>query len=238
MPISSVNRARSIVIPLTVNSGSSIIPIYRSSELTVGSELIPDHTIVNYNCFFKNLKAFAEISSLPEASLPNFKLEDSDTDKLYKVLDVEWNSPRKQMTLYISPTGNNLDWSKVGSISMLNPSGYPYRIYNLMDLFTDNLALELGENSAIGIGIDDVGYGLLETIDKVTIHGSYVEEIFVQYTEPQPIVNLTVPERQPIINVNITSAPINTGGGQDGGNGLSTLIGNNTLVGNEFLIAN
>lgn len=238
MPISSVNRVRSIVIPLTANSGSSIIPVYRGNGLTVGSELIPEHTIVNYNCFFKNLKAFAEISSLPQASLPNFKLEDSDTDKLYKVLDIEWNSPRKQITLYIATDAINLNWAKVGSISMLNPSGYPYRIYNLMDLFTDNLALELGENSAIGIGIDDVGYGLLETLDKVTIHGSYVEEIFVQYTEPQPIINLSVPERQPIININITSAPINSGGGQDAGNELSTLIGNNTLVDNEFLIAN
>ncbi|WP_143755499.1 hypothetical protein [Gloeocapsopsis sp. IPPAS B-1203] len=224
-------------MPLQFDTFDRIIPIYRSSELSIGSELIPGHTIVNYNCFFKNLKAFAEIISLPEANLPDFELEDSETDKLYKVLDIEWKSARKQMTVYISPTSNTLNWVKVGSVSMLNPSGYPYRIYNLLDMFTDNLALELGENSAIGVGIDNVGHGLLGTSDKVTIHGSYVEEIFVQYTEPQPIINLTIPERQPIINVNFASNPISNGGGNTGNQQQST-IDNTSLIDNSFLIAN
>lgn len=57
-----------------------------------------------------------------------------------------------------------------------------------MDLYTDNLALELGDNSKIGIGVDEVGYGLLETRDTVTIHGSYVEEIYLESKEPPIII--------------------------------------------------
>ena len=187
MPISSINRIKSIVVPLSVDSSSNIITIYENSGLTIGNELIPGHTIVSFNCFIKNLKAFAEIKSLPEVAMPNFGATDSETEKLYKVLDTEWGSARKQLSLYISNSDN---WYKVGSISLLNPSGYPYRIYNLMDIFTDALAIELGDNAKIGIQVEDVGYELLRIGDAVTIHGSYVEEIFVK--SPPDIFNFTV----------------------------------------------
>lgn len=180
MPVSSINRIKTIAIPLTVDSGNAIIPIYENSGLSIGDELVPEHTIVSFNCFIKNLKAFAQIKSLPEINMPDFALTDSDTEKLYKVLDIEWKSPRKQIALYISTDDN---WLEVGSLSLLNPSGYPYRTYNLMDLFTDALAIEIGDNAKIGVQVQDVGYELLRIGDIVTIHGSYVEEIFVKYDE-------------------------------------------------------
>ncbi|WP_009631017.1 hypothetical protein [Synechocystis sp. PCC 7509] len=193
MSISSINRIKTIANKLVANS-SSIVTIYENTGLTVGDTLIANHKIISFNCFIKNLKAFASIHSLAEVALPDFDLDDSATDKLYKTLNVEWGSARKQITLYISnqlntsPDGSG--WYKVGSLSLLNPSGYPYRIYNLMDLFTDNLAIELGDNGKIGIQIEDVGYGLLDATDTVTIHGSYSEEIFVQ--TPDPIYTLPV----------------------------------------------
>lgn len=185
MPISSVNRVKTITVDLSFVTGDDIVTIYQNSGATIGNELIPGYKIVSFNCFLKNLKAFSKIQSLEEALLPNFLVEDSATDKLYKTLDIEWKSPRKQLSLYIA--SGNAPWSQVGSISLLNPAGYPFRIYNLMDLFTDNLALELGENSRIGIGVDEVGHGLLEATDTVTIHGSYVEEIFVLEPEIPPV---------------------------------------------------
>lgn len=202
--------------------GNNIVTIYQNSDLTIGDELLPGHTIINFNSFVKNLKAFARIASLPEAPLPSFSLEDSQTDKLYKTLDVEWKSARKQLNLYIS-TGD--DWSQVGSISMLNPYGYPFRIYTLLDLFTDNLALELGENGKIGVQVQDVGYGLLTAQDSVTIHGSYVEEIFASY-ENKPDTTYVIVQ-----------------GGSSGGGGSTTpapdySVSNNSIVGNDFLVGN
>lgn len=183
MPISTINRIKTIAKKLNTND-NSILTIYENNGLTVGNELIADHTIISFNCFIKNLRAFALINSLSEAALPNFELEDSETDKLYKTLDIEWKSARKQLTMYISNGG---DWIKVGSISLLNPSGYPYRIYSLMDSYTDGLAVELGDNGKIGVQVENVGYGLLDATDEVTIHGCYLEEIFVQLPEPNPI---------------------------------------------------
>lgn len=218
MPISSVDRVKSITLPLNSADGSNIVTIYQSNNLTVGSELMTDYTIVSFNCFLKNLKAFAEITSLPEVPLPDFLVEDSETDKLYKTLDIEWKSPRKQLSLYVA--SNNQEWFKVGSVSLLNPSGYPFRIYNLMDLFTDNLAMELGENSRIGISVDPAGYGLLEVGDTVTIHGSYVEEIYL-LTKETPI------------NINVTVE-----GGQVATTTSDHTFGNSTYLGNSSLIGN
>lgn len=218
MPISTINRVKSITVDLNAAIGSSILPIYQNSNVTVGSELLPGYTVVSFNCFLKNLKAFSKIQSLEEAPLPNFALEDSATDKLYKTLDVEWKSPRKQLSLYIA--SGNQGWSQVGSVSLLNPAGYPFRVYNLMDLYTDNLALELGDNSRIGIGVDEVGYGLLEVNDNVTIHGSYVEEIFVVSKD--------------IIYVPIGQTP----SAEQPTTSSNSLINNSNLINNNFLIRN
>ena len=101
MTISTINRIKTVANKLKTNDGS-IVTIYQNTGLTVGNELIIDHKIISFNCFIKNLRDFALINSLAEISLPNFTLDDSETDKLYKTLNTEWNSARKQITLYIS----------------------------------------------------------------------------------------------------------------------------------------
>lgn len=173
MTISTFNKAKTIAKSLDGNTGQGIIPLF-------GSLLIGNYPgqVISHNVFIKNLKAHAKIGSLSPVKLPNFTLEDSETDKLYKTLDIEWNSPRKQLNLFIS-NNEQANWHQVGAISLLNPAGYPYRIYNLMDLITPNLAIELGDNGTIGIQIQDVGFGLLQTGDNVTIHGSYIQEIIL-----------------------------------------------------------
>jgi hypothetical protein len=189
MAITTYNKVKTIVVKINSQSGTNIIPVITNDLSGITSPA----QILSANLFIKNLKAFAQIKSLAPVNLPNIELEDSETDKLYKVLDVEWKSPRYQLNLYIS--NNSTDWYLVGSISLLNPSGYPYRIYNLQDLYTDNLAIELGENGRVGVQIQEVGYGLLQTNDLITIHGSYVQELTVDETS--------------IINPITDSSPIN-----------------------------
>ena len=217
MPISSVNRIKTIGISLSSNSDAMTI-IYENTGIVAGSEFLPDYKIVSFNTFIKNLKVFASINSLDNAILPDFKIEDSDTDRLHKVLDIEWKSPRKQIDLFLQ--SNSKNWLPIGSTSLLNPAGYPFRIYNLMDLFTDNLALELGDNIRIGIKVKDVGYGLLANTDLVTIHGSYVEEIYLVTKEPPININVTV------LGGGI-AAPV-----------TDNLFNNTSLVDNTFLVGN
>jgi hypothetical protein len=162
----SFNIVKTINRKITSSDAGNIITLFDNSSVAIPNR-------ITLNGFVKNLKAFSKISSLAPINLPVFLLEDTESQKLYKTLDVEFNSPRKQMDVYI---GTGTDWSQIGSVSLLNPSGYPYRTYNLLDFFTDGLAAEIGEDGKVGIAIADVGYGFLSGADTVTIHGSYVQE--------------------------------------------------------------
>ncbi|NJM18127.1 MAG: hypothetical protein HC836_40360 [Richelia sp. RM2_1_2] len=175
---------KSIHQNIDTSSGSNII---RLTPNSTDLNLNPRDRVITRNKYIKNLKAYSNITSIAEANLPDFKFDDSDSEKLNKVLDVEWRSPRKQLDLLIGEFNN---WLPVGQISMLNPMGYPYRINNLLDLLTDNLAFELGQLVDIAVKINDVGYGLLEDNDIVTIFGNYVEEITIDDSN-LPVTNIT-----------------------------------------------
>ncbi|RAM49472.1 MAG: hypothetical protein C6Y22_22215 [Hapalosiphonaceae cyanobacterium JJU2] len=180
--IDQYNRIKTLTKKINSSSGSGVITIVdatQSPTLPAGLELI------SINTFVKSLKAYAKITSINESILPNFLLEDTDTDRLYKSLDVEWNSSRKQLDLLISEDSTN--WELIGSVSLLNPRGYPYRMYNLQDFYTDNLAIELGDNGKLGVQVKDVGYGGLLGNDLITIHGSYLREII--YKKPKFVVS-------------------------------------------------
>lgn len=211
MAISVVNRVKTITIALDRFSSNNIIPVYQNSGLSVGDEFLPGYKVISFNAFIKNLKAYAKIQSIEEAKLPEFTLEDSETDKAYKTLDVEWTSERKQLNLFISSDNNQ--WFPVASVSLLNPSGYPFRIYNLQDLYTNNLAIELGSNSRVGVQIQDVGYGYLEQTDTVTIHGSYVEEIILEHKEVLAAVEVqnTIEPKETSIVINNVIPESSTG---------------------------
>lgn len=193
----TINIARTIRTSLDLNSGTDIIQLTSDSPLV---NLNPRHTIISRNKYLKNLKTYASITSLPEVELPDFELEDSETEKLHKVLDIEWGANRKQLNLLF---GVENDWLSVGETSLLNPSGYPYRIYNLLDLVTDNLAFEMGDSAALAVQIQDVGFGLLQGADKVNIFGSYIEEIVID-DSTQPITSIF--ENEVIINSESTLA--------------------------------
>lgn len=171
----SYNIVKTIRKQVTSADADNIITLFDNSAISQPSR-------ISLNGFVKNLKAFSIISSLAEINLPVFEVEDSESQKLFKTLDIEFNSPRKQLDLFI---GDSNDWSQVGSISLLNPSGYPYRMYNLLDFYTDGLAVELGEDGRIGVQVADVGYGFLSGTDTVTIHGSYLQEYVLSTVETQ-----------------------------------------------------
>lgn len=165
----TVNIVKTIQKKITATTNTGVIELFDNTLDFYDNAL-------SKSAFVKNLKAFSKIQSLEPVRLPNFKLEDSESEKLYKTLDVEFNSPRKQLDLFIGSTG---EWSQIGSISLLNPSGYPYRMYNLLDFLTDGLAAELGDGKTIGVEVVDVGFGILQNTDTITIHGSVTQEYVI-----------------------------------------------------------
>lgn len=174
--IQSFQRNRTIATKLNIDNGAAVVTIFECNGVSNKSKYNTASDVIT-NGYIKNLRAKATIKSLAEVQMPVFNIEDTQSIRAQKSLNLEWGSARKQMDCYIS--WNNSSWFCVGSVSLLNPSGYPYRSYNLQDVYTDNLALELGDNGRIGIGISDAGYGLLSGADEVIIYGSYLEEVII-----------------------------------------------------------
>lgn len=142
-----------------------------SPILPIGERLpiaIPASLVITYCSKIISFRAYASINSVDEAPLPVFDFEDTESTKLQKVLDLEWQSPRLQLNLYIGSPNN---WVLLGSNSLLNPMGYPYRYYNLLDLYTDANESYISEDKQLGIEVKNVGYGNFDNnIDSLSIH--------------------------------------------------------------------
>ena len=142
------------------------------------------------NAFLSELYCYTQINSLAEVPLPNYDLGDSQSQKLSKTLQLEWGSPRYHLCLWTTSVTSPAvsDWQLVGMLSLLHPSGYPYRRYRPLDLLTDNLARELGENAKVGASIKNVGYGLPNNTDTIVIDGSWKQEVVMLQPDFMPLI--------------------------------------------------
>jgi hypothetical protein len=175
MELITYNQSKVITKNIT-SIDTGIITLY---ENTGEQNTIPNTQLLSINTFIKNLKAYSKITSLAVIDIPEIGIDDSDTDQILKVLNAEWGGERIHLDLLI---GQDENWLMIGAISLLNAQGYPYRNYNLMEQYTDNIAIELGINGKIGVRTTDVGYGNLQSNDVLTIYGSYTEEIVITPT--------------------------------------------------------
>lgn len=216
MTITTISRVRTISKKLPIGS-DAIFTIYENRAETIKNQLLPEskYQLISCNAFIRNLKLKSTIKSIPEAPLPVFPATASDTEKLQITLDIEWKSPRKNANLLLSSAPGV--WDEIAYLSLLNVSGYPFRTYNIMDAFTDNLAIDLGDNGQVGIQISNVNYGLLTEVDSVVAYGSVVEEITVSSADPVPTgggiiiggSNVPATRKEPVtVNVTEVLTPI------------------------------
>lgn len=169
------NRNQPIILKLDASSSDRIITVFqcKSGAEDAGYLKNADHVVLNG--FVKTLRIKSAIKSVPEVQLPNLSVEQSRTERLNLLRNLEWTSPRKELWLYVAETFNN--WLPIASVSLLNIQ--PYRIINLMEYLTENLAFELGSTGAIGVAIKNAGYGLLGANDEVIVYGSATTEVVV-----------------------------------------------------------
>lgn len=151
----------------TINSASGDTP-----------QLLSDYTpyarvgyrVVHEAASVEGLRAISYISSFAAAEFPVFGIEASESERFFAALNVEWTSERCQMNTFIK-IGEV--YNQISAQSLLNPSPYPYREYNLGDF-------SLGDNASLWIQIQDVGYGLLTGTDRVVFHGNVVRNITIE----------------------------------------------------------
>jgi len=173
-----IPRVKTICLELTATSATSIVQVFSTDSIQNTAKYSSIATEVITNGYIKNFRCKAKIKSLPEITLPVFDITETQSMRENKALSIEWGSPRKQLNCYAS-SDRGANWIEVDAVSLLNPAGYPYRTYNLLDLFSDNLALELGADAVVGVGLVEAGSGILTSEDKISIFGSYLEEVIL-----------------------------------------------------------
>jgi hypothetical protein len=151
----------------------------QNSRIILFDNTLPDgineNRVLSVNGYLKGLKAYTNITSLAEAPIPAIELTDTDQEKIIKVLNIEWGNERIGLDLQFSDNGT--DFITIGSVSLINQMGYPFRNYSLLDFYTDSIAAEIGTNGVVACEIVDQGYGKLASQDKLTIYGSVQQEI-------------------------------------------------------------
>jgi hypothetical protein len=189
MRIEPFPLTHTILEKLGVEQGENIITIVRNDpEIYKNRFGIQDKYYVNG--FLSELYCYSEIDSLAETPIPNYESTDSDTAKLNKTLAVVWAGPRFHLCTWIAKTLNPSadSWVKTGMISLLNSAGYPYRRDRPLDLLTDNLAREFGENTCIGVSLKGVGYGLPDVRDLINIDGAWKQDCRIVQPDFIPVL--------------------------------------------------
>ncbi|MBD2150805.1 hypothetical protein H6F44_11835 [Pseudanabaena sp. FACHB-1277] len=133
--------------------------------------------------FITSLRMRVDINSMVEADIPNLDADTSRTERLTALRDMEWKSPRKQISFFIKTS--RLGWQPVFDVSLLNR--LPYYQVNLLPYLTDNVSFDTSNDFLLGAQIVDVGYGKLSGTDRVLIFGSVREEITTLPTDSKEI---------------------------------------------------
>lgn len=140
------------------------------------------------NAQLVELYCFSEINiSIPEVRPPELKREDGEYANIQKTNDYLWKTSRLELELY--KRGRNRKWILIGIVPIKHNGGFRYRRNRLMDLFTDNVQAEFGRGGAIGVKLVNVGYGNLQSPDKLTIQGSWIQEPVVVQEQLPAVVN-------------------------------------------------
>lgn len=129
--------------------------------------------INRYYGFITDLRMKIRVNSITEKPLPLLDAEQSRTERLTAVRDLEWMSQRYEFGIYMQASGTGL--FHIASISLLNRQ--PFYQVNLMPYFTDNSLINIASDARILGRVENAGYGLLSGSDEVVIFGSVKEEV-------------------------------------------------------------
>ncbi|HEY9663801.1 MAG TPA: hypothetical protein V6C65_35585, partial [Allocoleopsis sp.] len=128
--IESYNRSFNILSRFTNEDGNQIKTIYEPGELTP----YDIYTSLRYHGLVTDLRVKVDVSSIAEAGIPDISLLSSPSEKVKAARELEWNSPRKELRLYLATS--NQPQCHIATISLLNRR--PYYHVNLMPYLSDN----------------------------------------------------------------------------------------------------
>lgn len=183
MKFETYNRHDTFAVKLNQQSAENIITIWEPQQDPLEVALLNNATHVIRNGLITALRIKAKVPSIPEADLPQLAVDQSRTERLNLTRNYEWTSPRKHLNLWLKTSGGN--WANIATISITNIP--PFRVFDLSSYFTSDIAIALGANGAIGLSVENAGYGLLEGNDEILCSGLATTEVVVIPEEVEPI---------------------------------------------------
>lgn len=118
------------------------------------------------------------INSIPEVAIPEIELLDSQSEQIKKSLDLQWNSQRIGLDVFLNKKGKKF---RIAEFSLIN-LGYPNQQINILESIGYEYGIDLNTTS-LSIGLKDLGYGLPSGSDEIICHG----EAMVNFTSFKPI---------------------------------------------------
>ncbi|MGD1849296.1 MAG: hypothetical protein ACFCBU_01370 [Cyanophyceae cyanobacterium] len=137
-----------------------------------------ENSYTNVRGLLKTLLARSEVKSLETVTIPDFEQPPSQADRYLKVRDLTWTQPRYQLDICMRKEDG--PWFEFVSVSIQNHQSLPYMNQALLEYMSDGLAFAMAEETAIGAKFKDVGYGLPDTSDVITVFGEVHEELILQ----------------------------------------------------------
>lgn len=148
-----------------------MIELYRPGLLTPWDR----STTKRYYGFLTDLRVKVDINSLSESQIPDLDLTTSRVERMVSMRNVEWNSPRMHLDIFLKTSTAPL--TEIAELSLLNRQ--PYYQVNLMGYLTDNGIFAMANDAALYVRVTNAGWGTLYNGDSVVIFGAVKEECSV-----------------------------------------------------------
>lgn len=181
MSIETYRRINNIFVPFSPNDMNNkknlvICEELNNSYLGLNTEL----EIINHNISIKDLKIFSKITSLRLSPLPNITLEDTESQRILKILQNEQNSEKYQLDVYLSRKNlTDTSYLRIGSVNILD-RGYQFSQYDVLEVIG---GIDLGLGFGLASAMRNVGNGYIEELDTLNIVGSFISEVTVFYKD-------------------------------------------------------
>lgn len=184
-----------ISTPITPADGTGLLIIFSNDLNAYKAKYGITESAVSLNGFIDELYCFAKLKkSLAEAPAIDFLPTDTRDERTAKAIAYEWSPTNPRMELEVWTRRNPgtaqviTPWNLVGSTSLLNVAGYPWRRYRLLDLLSDNLGRKFGPNGQLAVSLRDVGFGVIKSPeDVITVDGAFTQEPVI-FTPTNPNV--------------------------------------------------
>jgi hypothetical protein len=163
------SKSTNILKKLTSASSTNMIVLYEPGTVTPW-DVVPT---TRYYGFITDLRMKVQIKSIAESEIPQLDITSTRTERILAVRDMEWNSPRKELEIFLETSSQAQ--THIATVSLLNRQ--PYYHVNLLPYLSDLGVFNVANDARLLARVKDAGYGLLQGTDELAVFGSVKEEV-------------------------------------------------------------